>query len=437
MVDPLNLQVIRQAQAGHEQSLTALAEQVRPKVHTYTYRLTLDYHLAQDLTQETVLEMIQALPRLDLSHENFFWAWVFRTALGKVQHHFRPRGARRLALKTTHSKAALDSQASDQGSADKIAIREELRNAVVSAMKALRLRYRNILVLRCYNNLSYHEIAAILGGSELQARLLFFRAKRSLKSQLETHGLKRDSLLGGLSLFGTVTVGAGKQAAAAEVVPAACLETGWGVGLVGLCTGKIALMAVSILLLVGVTVKLMLPSHAEELSPGTPATHERLLSLLNSAAFAYPSQIVRTYAPGRSDFRAIDLALPENRARPIQPEEILVHTPKEKRLGLIIPPEHWVEVAFDAPVRDGPGPDILLTGWGCRFIRVFVTDGADQVYELPGPKCLHYCWGHHVLDVDLAGQDPPFIPKAVRILGATGRGRQGGFELTAVKARIH
>ena len=108
MAEELTIQIIRQAQDGDRQSLSAVAEQVQQKVNTYIYRLTLDYHLTEDLTQETVLEMINSLGQLELSHVNGFWAWVFRTALGKVQHHFRPQGARRLAQKTTSDMAALE-----------------------------------------------------------------------------------------------------------------------------------------------------------------------------------------------------------------------------------------------------------------------------------------------------------------------------------------
>ena len=101
MVKELTIQTIRQAQAGNEQSLSAVAEQVQQKVYTYIYRITLDYHLTQDLTQDTVLEMINSLAQLEVPHTNGFWAWIFRTALGKVQHHFRFQGARRLAQETT------------------------------------------------------------------------------------------------------------------------------------------------------------------------------------------------------------------------------------------------------------------------------------------------------------------------------------------------
>jgi len=58
MAKELKIQVIQQARAGNTQCLAAVAEQVRTKVDTNIYRLTLDYHLSQDLTQETVLEMI-------------------------------------------------------------------------------------------------------------------------------------------------------------------------------------------------------------------------------------------------------------------------------------------------------------------------------------------------------------------------------------------
>ncbi len=41
MTKELNIQTIRQAQAGNMQSLSAVGEQVRQKVDTYIYRLTL------------------------------------------------------------------------------------------------------------------------------------------------------------------------------------------------------------------------------------------------------------------------------------------------------------------------------------------------------------------------------------------------------------
>lgn len=147
MIKELNIQMVRQAQAGNIQSLSAVAEQARQKVYTYIYRLTFDYHLTQDLTQETVLEMIKALPKLKVPHVNGFWGWIFRTALGKVQHHFRPQGARRLAQKTTSDDSVLKSQASDDNNPVNALVSEEIRKTVLSALQGIKIKYRNILVL--------------------------------------------------------------------------------------------------------------------------------------------------------------------------------------------------------------------------------------------------------------------------------------------------
>jgi len=84
MAKELNIQAIRQAQEGNSQNLSEVAEQVRQKVYTYIYRLTLDYHLTQDLTQETALEMIKSLSELKVPHVNGFWGWIFRTALESI-----------------------------------------------------------------------------------------------------------------------------------------------------------------------------------------------------------------------------------------------------------------------------------------------------------------------------------------------------------------
>ena len=286
MTKELNIQTIRQAQAGNPQSLSVVAEQVRQKVCTYIRRLTLDYHLTQDLTQETVLEMIKSLPQLEVPHVNGFWGWIFRTALGKVQHHFRLQGARRLARKTTSDDFVLDSQASDDNNPMNALVSDEIRKTVLGALQAIQIKYRNILVLRCFENLSYSQIAGITGGSELRARLLFFRAKHSLKNQLERHGFKRDHLLAALTIFAGLTLRNGKKAAAGEVVLANSLETGLGMSLAGLMSVKAALTGVCILCIAGFTASMIKPEPSSNIDVKELYSH--LYPLLDHEEFVAP-----------------------------------------------------------------------------------------------------------------------------------------------------
>ncbi len=438
MAKELNIQAIRQAQAGNIQSLSAVAEQVRQKVETYIYRLTLDYHLTEDLTQETVLEMIKALPKLKVPHVNGFWGWIFRTALGKVQHHFRPQGARRLAQKTTSDDWVLKSQTSDDNNPMKAIVSEEIRNAVIGAMQAIKFKYRNILVLRCFDNLSYGQIAGIMGGSEVKARLLFFRAKHSLKSQLERRGFKRDSLLAALTIFAELTVQNGKKAVAGELVLASSLETGLGISLAGLLTVKTAITAACIMCLVGFTASMIKPKPSSSI--GVKELYAHLYPLFDNEEFVDPSSIIAANDPDRNGFLVIDQDRPRTPVQQLHPDQLRIDLVNQPRIGLLLSKDHWIELGFDGPIRDGSGPDLLIREWGCRgTIRVFLTDGSGQLFELPPPQCwrMGICRNEHIIDFDLDGLDLPFEPRAVRVLGTFDRyGRHNGVEFLSVRARI-
>ncbi|MFB0551982.1 MAG: RNA polymerase sigma factor [Phycisphaerae bacterium] len=438
MIKELTIQTIRQAQAGNMQSLSAVAEQVRQKVDTYIYRLTLDYHLTEDLTQETVLEMIKSLSQLEVPHVSGFWGWIFRTALGKVQHHFRLQGARRLAQKTTSDEFVLESHAIDDNNPMNALVSEEIRKTVLGALQAIKIKYRNILILRCFENLSYGQIAMIVGGSELRSRLLFLRAKHSLKNQLERHGFKRDHLLAVLTMFAGLTLGTGKKAAAGEVVLASSLETGLGISLAGLLTVKTAVAAACVLCIAGFTVSMIRPEPSSNID--VKGLYSHLYPLFDNEEFVDPSSIIEAHDPDRNGFLVIDQDRPQTPVQRLHPDQLRIDLVNQPRMGLLLSKDHWIELGFDGPIRDGSGPDLLIREWGCRStIRVFLTDGSGQLFELPQPQCwrMGICRNEHIIDFDLDGLNLPFEPRAVRVLGLFDRyGRHHGVEFLSVRARI-
>jgi len=443
MAQELNIQTIHQAQAGNSQGLSAVGEQVRKKVNTYIYRLTLDYHLTQDLTQETVLEMIKALPKLEIHHVNCFWGWIFRTALGKVQHHFRLQGARRLAQKTTSNDSVLKNQADDDNNPMNALVSEEIRKAVLGAMQAIKMKYRNILILRCFDELSYDQIAGILGGSELRARLLFLRAKHSLKSQLERHGFKRDSLLAALTMYAGLTLGTGKKAVAGEVVLASSLETGLGTGLASLLTVKTAITTACVLCAAGFTVSMIQPSSSNTIRPTSEELYSHLYPLLDVEDFVFPSRVIDANDPDKDGFLVVEQTDPESsieRSRQrLKADQIGIDLANQPRFGPALPKGHWIELGFDGPIRDGAGPDLLLRMQGCRgLFRIFLTDGAGRLFELRRPLCLRMgvCRKEHIIDYDLEGLELPFEPRGVRLLGAFNWGPYDGIRFYSVQARI-
>ena len=72
------LELVERARAGDEASLDRLAKAVEGRLCAYVYRLTLDEFLAQDLMQETLLEMVKSLKKLKQPER--FWGWLYGIA---------------------------------------------------------------------------------------------------------------------------------------------------------------------------------------------------------------------------------------------------------------------------------------------------------------------------------------------------------------------
>jgi RNA polymerase sigma factor (sigma-70 family) len=218
-------EMITRAQHGDRTSMEQLAELAEARLLTYIYRLTLNYDLTEELCQQTLVKMVQSLQNLEKVDR--FWCWLLRHAMGEVQHYYREQKRKHQAeieaLNTEYFQQYVERN--HQDGLDQAA-HIELTDIIYDAIAQMRLAYRNVLVLRCYENLSFAEIADFMDCKELRARMLFFRAKHALKQTLSRRGFKRDQLMMGLSLFGALTLPA-RATSTASSVSAASLHIGF------------------------------------------------------------------------------------------------------------------------------------------------------------------------------------------------------------------
>ena len=80
------IELVKKAQNGDRVSLDLLAEQVYARLSQYVVRLTLNEDLAQDIVQETILEMYKVFKKLKRADR--FWGWIYRIAFNKVRSHY-------------------------------------------------------------------------------------------------------------------------------------------------------------------------------------------------------------------------------------------------------------------------------------------------------------------------------------------------------------
>ena len=449
-VNQIDLDCLHKAQQGCQESRSLLAQRAKGKVHTFINRMTLNRDLSDDLTQETLLEVIRALPRLELTSENGFWSWVYRTALGKVQHHFRRQGPGRMTQRTTVNSEILDSMPGKRQTGPAGTLwRKEMVELILDAMGALNLEYRTVLTLRCLEDQSYTEIATVLGGSQMRAKMLFYRAKTALRKQLARKGLSRSHFLGALTVFGAVTSTSTRTASAMSSVTAASAQATVSGAVLGTVLSKVVLIGLGIVLAVTGTGIVLTQTGISSLftawkkpvippwpGPGQPQFDSNLAFMGGGRQWGYTllRQIVASHNPDQDNWRCIDVWSREQEVR-----FIAALKDKPSNAALVLEQDHWIEYdVFPARLLDRPGPEIGLFVWHSGTLpSVFLTDGGQRLQEI---SVTHYRGGHApgvmVLGFDLSGITFDFEVHRLRIVGHDRAGRFGGCGVTSIAVSL-
>jgi RNA polymerase sigma-70 factor (ECF subfamily) len=197
-------ELVKQAQKGRKEDVNKLAHEANERLCAYIYRVTLNYDLTEDMSQEVLLQMVKSLNHLN-SVESF-WPWLYRIAQSKIQEYYKAKYKKSPVFGEAFYKNFVSQRVKyNQEDGLRQLLQKELSKKVVIAMKQLKQQYRAVLSLRCFEQLSYSEIAVAMECSEVRARVLFYRAKQALKKQLSHQGLKKGLFLVCLGLFGRLT----------------------------------------------------------------------------------------------------------------------------------------------------------------------------------------------------------------------------------------
>ncbi len=432
-VDKINLDCLRKAQRGCKESRSLLAQQAKPKVYTFINRMTLDHDLSEDLTQETLLELVRALPRLQLTSENGFWSWLYRTALGKAQHHFRRQGARRMQQRTMVNSEILETMSAKTHSGPAANLwHKEMVELILAAMDALNLEYRTVLTLRCLEDQSYAQIAAVLGGSQMRTKMLFYRARSALRSQLARRGIRRSHFLGALTVFATMTFTSTKSASAIPVVTAASAKVTIGGALLAAVLSKALLIAIGIILALTGTAAIVTSVNRPDSStrafipwpgPGQPQFDNNMNFMGVPPRYTFLTEIAASHNPDQDNWRCF-VNWPRQ-----QGVQLIANLREKPRYAmLILEQDHWIEFRIRDPFLDRPGPEIGLFVYKSDILpSVYLTDGDQQLQKI---SVTRYRGtqppGLMVLGFDLSNVKIDFNIRGIRIEGHHREGQFGG-----------
>jgi RNA polymerase sigma-70 factor (ECF subfamily) len=149
-----------------------------------------------DIVQETLLRVAQNIGQFQGTSEEEWKAWLARIAEHEVVHQFRRHtAARREVSRELRPSPSVDGMsrleewlARTQTSPSQAAQRNERANALAAALGRLPEDYRRVLVFRHLDGLAFAGIAERMDRSEGAVRVLWTRALKKLREELDRAG---------------------------------------------------------------------------------------------------------------------------------------------------------------------------------------------------------------------------------------------------------
>ncbi|REK77239.1 RNA polymerase sigma factor [Paenibacillus paeoniae] len=178
-------QLIREIKDGNVELYSELMRRYQRKILAFIFHMLKSAKLellAEDLCSETFYKAYRSLHsfrEMDAS----FSTWLYTIARNTVLSELRKGKANNVSL----DDAGFEPIASHEAAPEQQLLRNERMAMVREAINNLPEKQRSALILREYDQLDYQEIANILGQSVSSVKSLLFRARASVKAQLEPY----------------------------------------------------------------------------------------------------------------------------------------------------------------------------------------------------------------------------------------------------------
>jgi RNA polymerase sigma-70 factor (ECF subfamily) len=146
------------------------------------YNYVGNFHTAEDLAQETFVQAFQSIS--SLRDGNRFKVWLLRIARNKCIDYIR-RNPRWLSIdhdQDLHKEVALKTKVDPALDRDDRADFSEAD--LLTALNSLRQDYREIFIMKHVDNLSYREIADLLGMTVSAVGEKLYRVRSMIRERL-------------------------------------------------------------------------------------------------------------------------------------------------------------------------------------------------------------------------------------------------------------
>ncbi len=166
--------------AGDNEGMLEIVCEYQAGLTLYLNSYVQDIHLAEDLTEDTFLELMLKRPKF--SGKSTFKTWLFAIGRNITAKHLRKHTKLSVVPLESQEYLAVEEDIEDNY------IKTEQEKMVHKALHKLKLEYRQVLFLNYFEGFSIVEVALIMKKSEKSVKNYLYKAKIALKSELERSG---------------------------------------------------------------------------------------------------------------------------------------------------------------------------------------------------------------------------------------------------------
>jgi len=171
---------------GDQQAFEMLVQRYNTPLFNFICHMLGDYDLACDISQQVFLQLYISMPTLRTGEP--LKAWLFQVARNRCLDELRRKRSIHFSELETNNDdddlSPLDIMPDTQPLPDEMAERSDLQDALRSAIDALPVKFRSVVLLRYVSQLSFSEIGKTLNMPEATAKTYFQRSRPLLRTAM-------------------------------------------------------------------------------------------------------------------------------------------------------------------------------------------------------------------------------------------------------------
>lgn len=178
LLDLSDLELIRRVKSGETRAFDVLMQRYGPRIYRVIYGMVHNHADTKDLSQDTFVHAYEAIKKFKEQYK--FYTWLYRIAVNLCINHCR-RGKKVQFTPIENAEFYADTNPAANVES------QDLHRAVKQKLVQLPEEQKTVFILRTFEEMSYQEIADILGISVGTVMSRLSRAREKLKELLKDY----------------------------------------------------------------------------------------------------------------------------------------------------------------------------------------------------------------------------------------------------------